>query len=142
MRAPERYLDPPAPSRAVCVVCGELAYDPQDRESAPWAAAVRDGVVCSPGCALRDRLRVYSAPDDGRNRAAAIREALMEGVDLEELRVTFETDAEGFGLRTVTGYVVEASNFGVTLEGLPPEGNDGYIAWDTVRDAEVITDAG
>lgn len=134
MRAPERALDPPDVAPA-CAWCRKG----RDEYREPWAeSADRNGEVCSPACSLRDRLRYFHAPDDGRNRVAAIQEALMEGVEIERLRLRVNYEAE---CRTVTGDVAEASRFGLDLEEVGPDGARQSFEWASVEDAEVIGDA-
>lgn len=131
---PVRDMTPP-PTPTVCVVCGEPAYDPSDRDDAPWSSAASgDGIVCSAACAYRDAVDWHTGRGDTAGRIAAVRDAVEFGVDLPVLRVTYVHRGELFDSAAVLeGSVLGADGSdGIRFEDL--EGESGYLAWSGIVD--------
>lgn len=123
----DRHLLPPEPASHLCARCGEPAYDPHDREDAPWAPAAGDGVVCGAACELADKMDALPA---GPRRAAALRDALGEGVEVELARVVTR-----HGLELVLG-ALEWTR--LALRGEDAAGLSIVVPWDALADAEVV----
>lgn len=134
---PHPPIDPPEADHSRCVVCGDEAYDRQDRDDGPYAeSADGDGVVCSATCALVDRMRDLK----GYASATALLEGLNDGAKPELVRIVLEpSDSAPRGTPArleVVGTVVEHDAETITLEDA--EGETGSLPWSHVLEAEVI----